>query len=327
MKFYVDKENTRPYYAGKSTYIYPCFILIADNWDDYGVKTLFSLYYFKSKKSYKSIGLVKILCKQLSNIEGGWTIDHLKDSFDKLDSDWCSLGQNEEYYKNMHILFSKDETYHFLKALRDCALDYSIVANFESMDCFSSSLLRSNDAEKMLRQGRLIINDADLKNFFNVNFHFNPLYNITQNVDINFKFENISNYYSRRIYCLIGENGVGKTQILSKFLEQANLYKKQFGKIIYLSNNYYEHLKFDEKNEYIINCGLTERKNDTVYIMNEVSLKKNIVENLKKLKKKYYNTSEQKYIDRFLENISNLFVNVDFSEIENFNYSGDFGKF
>ena len=71
MRFYVDKGNTRPYYAGKSTYIYPCFILIADNWDDYGVKTLFSLYYFKSKKSYKSIGLVKILCKQLSNIEGG----------------------------------------------------------------------------------------------------------------------------------------------------------------------------------------------------------------------------------------------------------------
>lgn len=54
---------------------------------------------------------------------------------------------------------------------------------------------------------------------------------------------------------------------------------------------------------------------------------KNIIENLKKLKKKYYNTSEQRYIDRFLGNISELFINVDFSELEGFNYSGDFEKF
>lgn len=327
MLFYVDKENTHPKYVGDSKYSYPCFVLFHDRWDDFGYKTQFDLYYYETINSYSQIGSIKIICKQLKDDKGGWTFDYLRESFEKLDSDWCSLGQNEEYYKNIKNLFNKDIASKLLNNLRDCSLDYSIVADFETKHSFSTSLLRTNDAEKMLRQGRLLINDEDLKCFFHVKFNFSPLYNTIQNVDINFNFENISDYYSRRIYCLIGENGVGKTQILSQFLEGANLYKKQFGKIIYLSNNYYEHLNFDEENEYIINCGLTEKKNDDVYIMNEVSLKKNIIENLKKLKKKYYNTSEQRYIDRFLGNISELFINVDFSELEGFNYSGDFEKF
>ena len=206
MKFYVDKENTHPNYTGNSKYSYPCFVLFYDKWDDFGYKTQFDLYYYDNINLYNQMGTIKIICKQLKDGKGGWTLDYLEDSFENLNSDWCSLGQNEDYYKNIKHFFNKDASFELLNNLRDCSLDYSIVEDFETKESFSTSLLRTNDAEKMLRQGRVLINDEDLKCFFLVNFNFRPLYNTTQNVDINFMFENISDYYSRRIYCLIGEN-------------------------------------------------------------------------------------------------------------------------
>lgn len=327
MFFYVDKINLNPNYSGSSDYTYPCFVLLCDNWDDYGYKTLFNLYYFEDEHKFDNVGFIKIISKQFNDERIHWAKDCLPNYFEKLNYDYCSLGQDEDFYRNMLRILGKDNAYQILERIRDCSINSSIIADYETERYFSSSLIRSNFAEKMLRMGRQIINESNIDTFFNLNFDFRPPYNDEQVLNISFNFENISEYYSRRIYCLIGENGVGKTQILSSFLKSGDNYKKQFGKIIYISNNYYERTNFDKKNDFIVNCSLIENNENGIHIISEETQKEIIKNNLKKIIRKYSNTSEQNYINKFLEGVSELFPNVDFSELELFTEKCEFNRF
>lgn len=215
--FYVDSRNTSPYYAGKDTYTYPCFIFIYDNWDDFGYKTNFCLYHFSSKNDFQKIGYCKIGTNLLDKNEY-CILNVIPSAFEELNSDYCSLGQEEEFYTNLNRIFGKDAI-KILKKLKDCSIDYEIVNQFESCNFFSTSLLRSNSSERMLRMGNFLIQGSSINDFFNISLPFVPLYNKEQNININFSFQNSETFFSRRIYCLIGENGVGKTQILNSIIK------------------------------------------------------------------------------------------------------------
>ncbi len=201
-------ENTIPFYKEVSKIkMYPCFVLRYDKWDDYHYKTTFHLYYYGKDREQSAIGTVKIL----HNTEKE-TWDVLKDEFYSLDGEYCSLGQVDTYYLKLKTLLGLNFQSVAL-ALRDCALFPKIQDKFENHEGFKSSLLRNDDADKVLRTIRYILNGLNLKDCFKFSFTFKPQY-ADSNINLNFDFDYTSEF-PNRVYALIGKNGTGKTSLLA----------------------------------------------------------------------------------------------------------------
>lgn len=67
-----------------------------------------------------------------------------------------------------------------------------------------------------MRQARYIVDNYDLSNLYTFEYTYNPSYSKNiESLQIPFNFNNNS-ILASRIYALIGENGVGKTQLVSK---------------------------------------------------------------------------------------------------------------
>ncbi len=76
---------------------YPYVMLVVDNWDDYGYKTMFDVGLRTGRSNEFWLGRVKILqCGQQSGRPA-----FPSSSFDGLDANFCSLGQDIEYYENL----------------------------------------------------------------------------------------------------------------------------------------------------------------------------------------------------------------------------------
>lgn len=203
MQFY-----TKTYHETvSSTTKFPCLILITNNWDDYGYRTLFKLFHYESIDNRNEIGDVKILDLRTIN-----TV--LKSKFSKLDNNYCSLGQSLEYYTNFK-LFVPEEFRDSLDALNDVALDQVIRNRFKELEGFRNSLLRFSEAEKAMHEGQQIleIDEESIKN--DIKFDYSVRLN---NADfehrVNFNFQKSIEMPFRTIV-LIGKNGTGKTQFLS----------------------------------------------------------------------------------------------------------------
>ena len=113
--FYVEKKpsgyshkvssHTRPE-------TYPSFVLFADGWDDFHVKSTFDLFYYNDKDSNPThIGSVKIIHTtelRYSEVEenGYYTKNYLPDQFISLPNTFCSLGQTTNYYSVIKKLFN-----------------------------------------------------------------------------------------------------------------------------------------------------------------------------------------------------------------------------
>ena len=209
----VDNEEVKPY-----------FQLERDSWDDYNFKTYFYLYYFDEKGSSYEIGAIKILKKGYNT-----TSDIIENKFYKLDNTYCSLIQSEEGYFCLKDIF-KDKLNTILYALKDIACFTSIYENFERERGFELSLCRnSNVTEEIIRTIRHKLNyGKDIKDFFNFEFLFKPLYSGSI-VSFKFKFD-IKKAIPQRLYCLIGKNGVGKTSFLKDLTQK--LSKKDFEKVL-----------------------------------------------------------------------------------------------
>jgi len=190
------------------------FLLAHYNWDDYGNKTSFILYYIDSDGNQVEIGGLKLMKIGESN-----TYNILDNSFYILSEDYCSLGQDTSYYVKMYELF-KGDTYIYLKALRDVAIYSKIHEKFENEDVFRVSLLRENIAEKALREGRFIVNGRRMNDAYAFTYLFKPEYytdSKAEPVNISFQFQYKCKPYER-VYGLIGENGVGKTTLVNNII-------------------------------------------------------------------------------------------------------------
>ena len=187
-----------------------CFMLTFNNkWNDYGYCTWFRLYYKKGDK-IDVVGQLKIMKLQTKD-----TSEVLPEKFYKLDSDYCSLGCNLEYYSKMYQLFG-DKAYVYLGELRDAALYSHIQEQFEKTNLFTYSLLRTNAAERALREGRYYVYGRDMKQSYSFTYHYEPRYGRDKEspVDFDFDFKYKCKPYQRAIG-LIGENGVGKSTLLN----------------------------------------------------------------------------------------------------------------
>lgn len=193
---------------------YECFMLTFNNrWNDYSFCTWFRLYYKKGDK-IDSIGQLKIMKREVKD-----TSEVLPDKFYRLDTDYCSLGCNLEYYSNMYRLF-RDKAYVYLGELRDAALYGHIQEQFEKFSLFTSSLLRTNAAERALREGRFYVYGRNMEQAYSFAYHYEPRYDKEKEspVDIDFDFKYECEPY-RRVIGLIGENGVGKSTLLNDIVK------------------------------------------------------------------------------------------------------------
>lgn len=193
---------------------YECFMLTFNNrWNDYSFCTWFRLYYKKGDK-IDSIGQLKIMKREVKD-----TSEVLPDKFYRLDTDYCSLGCNLEYYSNMYRLF-RDKAYFYLGELRDAALYGHIQEQFEKSSLFTSSLLRTNAAERALREGRFYVYGRNMEQAYSFAYHYEPRYDKEKEspVDIDFDFKYECEPY-RRVIGLIGENGVGKSTLLNDIVK------------------------------------------------------------------------------------------------------------
>ncbi|WP_061038161.1 AAA family ATPase [Vibrio coralliirubri] len=190
---------------------YPAIVLRRDSWDDFGYKTTLDLTYYASEgESGRSLGHVKIINK---NDEYGYTQFEQVDFYNLTDN-FCSLGQSSEYYNNIKELGLEC----VLEDIRDCAMSDSIRDEFISLPAFSTSLLRSSRAEKLLNEAKIIFSSqvtVPMKSKDDFSFKYAvqlPNSREVTSIDFNFSRQEILPY---RINVIVGKNACGKSQILS----------------------------------------------------------------------------------------------------------------
>lgn len=211
--FYVEKNVSYRNYTNanfiKKPQTYPSFILVFNNgWNDYSVRSTFYMFYYTSQNEPPiEIGGNKIIYNDEKN-----TIDFLPDSFTSLDGNFCSLGQEDEYYINLKNVLGKN-FHSVLHAIRDVAFFPDMQDNFINNHTFKKSLVRYDDAERLLREAPYKIYGYDLNNLYSFKYSFKPVYSDNV-IDIEFDF-NATQPIPNRIYALIGKNGTGKTQLIT----------------------------------------------------------------------------------------------------------------
>lgn len=193
-------------------------ILNYDNWNDYSYRTSFGMYYCDGNADVHEIGFLKIYYYNNDEARTNNYSEHTKDSIgnsiEQLGALYCSLGQDLSYYRNLKDFFP-EEHLDILKRLNDIAIFDDIKNRFIDEHGVKSSLLRFSGAEKALSEANSIITnqqsiDKDISFSYRVTVPYDDI-----PVVLNFDFQkNIHVPY--RINILIGKNGTGKTQILSR---------------------------------------------------------------------------------------------------------------
>lgn len=260
LSFHVTR--TRPTSNDTSKYI-----LIPSEWDDYfRYQTSFLLQFYDGEQ-YHEIGPVKIarvIPQELresiiqKNKNGEFyfkTRDYLPNTpFTALPEEFCSLGQSTDYYDKIKEFFPDTYKEILITQLRDCALSSTIEEQFTEYEIFQISLLRDNEAERILREEKYRIDGEDIIKD-NFTYNFTPPYSTTS-IEIKFTF-NPQSLFPNRLFAIIGRNGVGKTRLLSHFPKAIatkdnscfDPHPPLFSKVLAVSNSFYDNYVIPERND------------------------------------------------------------------------------
>lgn len=192
-------------------------VLNYDNWNDYGYRTSFGMYYCDDHAEVHEVGSLKIYYYGNDEARTDDYSEHTRysigNNIEQLGAQYCSLGQDLSYYRNLKSYFP--ESYlDILTRLNDMAISDDIKNRFINERGVQSSLLRFSGAEKALAEVEDIITnqqtaDKDISFSYCASVPYDEL-----PVVLNFDFKK-SDILPYRINILIGKNGTGKTQILS----------------------------------------------------------------------------------------------------------------
>ncbi|MDO7197057.1 AAA family ATPase [Acinetobacter pittii] len=285
---------------------YPSYILLnPTTWDDYSSKNQFILS-VQYKGQHTTLGLLKII-----SIDSKSTTLSLPYQLTKLGKEYCSLGEKIDYYKSIKNFFG-NHYLTILKAFNDVAFFPQISEAFENSSDFKNSLIRFDGQEQLMRQARYIIDNYDLSNLYSFEYLYTPSY--SDDIDalkIPFNF-NDNSILPNRIYALIGENGVGKTQLVSKLpIDLANQVLDTFtprmplfSKVIAVSYSIFDDFKIPESSSKInyVYCGLRQERNGEKYTLTKSDLKERFFNSIQKVQR-------SKRFDSWCEIVKNFFSN------------------
>jgi len=217
MQFYVGKTPGPPYNAQ-----YPCVYLRTDNWDDYTYGTTFNFYYCRSANDRMRLADVKILDKNSKSTT-------LPGHFERLENNYCSLGQDIDYYQKL-VDLGKETYTEILIGLNDVVFNPDLSLDFLEEEGFEKSLLRFSEAEKAYREAGILFlqpNELGRKGF---SFSFECVVPGAEGPHVvPFDFtQDATGLY--RITALIGRNGTGKTQVLANFANALSGLNRDAGK-------------------------------------------------------------------------------------------------
>lgn len=203
------KEGEIPFYnrdkIKREGFLYPCFVLYKDPWDDFNYKTQYRVEYMQEEGVSLNIGLAKFLDSASDSGE-------LPESFVGLDEDYCSLGQSNSFYSNLRKLDPKVAAY-YVDAVNDIAINKGL-ETWQYSEGYTTSLIRSSEAKKALSEGSRVFHGISADNTFK--FTFSTLIgSAEEEQSIEFDFSK-KEELPFRIKVLIGKNGVGKTHYISK---------------------------------------------------------------------------------------------------------------
>lgn len=203
MKIYFERQK-----KNRHTYL----ILESEEWDDYGIKSMFDLS-ISIDGEITEIGEIKIIDE---NKNTGRVV--IKEGSASFPLNFCSLGQSIDYYKAIHRLGDVLEK-EILTILRDCAYDEDIYKQFHKTPQFKSSVVRFSRAEQALQfaQKRYSQLPDNVQTEASYSFQFKtkvPGFSTSHILDFEF-FDPTSSQIPSNVNVLIGRNGTGKTQILS----------------------------------------------------------------------------------------------------------------
>lgn len=192
---------------------YPCIKLVHNNdWNDYGYYTWFAMWYVPEMDTCSYIGELKIMNRN------GDTYEKMSECFEQLSADFCSVGIDLEYYSKLKSSFEKTEVKNVLKALRDCATNTQIYEDFSSCDAFINSLNRDLSTQKAIREAKFLLDGRNMSEAYSFDYRFTPIYNKDVFATWNVCLEYGCAAY-KRTCSVIGENGVGKTQLMANMVE------------------------------------------------------------------------------------------------------------
>lgn len=194
---------------------YPCFILVFNwNWSDYDYYTWFCLFYFASENDKYKIGELKIMNSGHNN-----TIDALPKEFDEpLDDSFCSVGIDSNYYVCLRKVLKDEnlikEVQHYLC---DCSFNPTLYDRHHDESIFKNSLMRDLSANEAFNEGQALAMGMKPDDMYSFKYTYHPEYDTSLYAiwNVHVPYHPLS---FMRTIGIIGNNGVGKTQILSKFV-------------------------------------------------------------------------------------------------------------
>jgi hypothetical protein len=202
MRFTHVARNLRRNISGRNE-----AFLVDDGWDDYTFKTLFELVFFTAEGERIEVGGVKIFSRALHI--GRVSIP---ETFSELDSEYCSLGQEANYYETLGGL-SGTLGDQILCGLRDCVRDPSIYAAFRDEKGFQTSLLRSVSESNFLATFSGALRGQAKLTPFKFAYTFSQRADSPNRPRLTFDVDPDS-MPPTNVHVVIGRNGVGKTHLL-----------------------------------------------------------------------------------------------------------------
>ncbi|MGO4245265.1 AAA family ATPase, partial [Janibacter sp. RAF20_2_2] len=183
-------------------------------WDDFGYKTTYQATYHSATDSEVFLGVVKVMQK---GQEKSATPTKLPRGSMKLDESYCSIGQALSYYENILELLPQDDAHAYLRRMQDLAANPDRITDFSQEDCYRTSLMRENGAQRALEDGTDLIIGKILATELRFSFRTSTG---GEQFESTFIFGDSTDIPSR-INAVIGYNGAGKTRLLANLAHVA----------------------------------------------------------------------------------------------------------
>jgi predicted ATPase len=207
MEFFVQRPRQRREQRPPPPPLRPAVSLVADDWDDFGLRTSFAVFYTDAQGNEREIGATKIL-------QRGERKTTLPMRFQSLGEGFCSLGQSVEYYQAL-LLLGQETAHEILRALRDVVFEPAHGEGLRDSEGFSKSLLRFSEAEKAYKEGGRLFGRVPISSE-GFAFSFScKLEGFSRPHELMLDFRPVAGL-PHRIITFVGKNGTGKSGVLAR---------------------------------------------------------------------------------------------------------------